>query len=87
MFQNGGWPELAYREIDEEQQKTGQRNMEALARLLEMTTDEWVELYGVWAGDYAKAPAAREERSLPELLDAQFCFKERCLYRIRVCAL
>ena len=84
MFQNGGWPEIEYREIDEEQQKTEQYNKEALVSLLRSLTDEWVELYGIWAGDYAKAPENREEISLSDLLDPRFCFKERCFYNVHV---
>ncbi len=84
MFQNGGWPEIEYREIDEEHEKTEQYNKAALVSLLKSVTDEWVELYGVWAGDYAEAPAKREEVSLAELLDRKFCFKERGFYRVRV---
>ena len=84
IFQNAGWPEIEHREIDEEQQKSEQYNMQALASLLESMADEWVELYGVWAGDYAKAPAIREEVTLAELHHLQFCFKERCFYRVRV---
>lgn len=84
MFQNGGWPEIEYREIDAEQQETEQYNKEALEGLLKSTAEEWVELYGIWAGDYATAPADREEVRVADLLDPQFCFKERCFYRVRV---
>ena len=84
MFQNGGWPEIEYREIDENQQKSEQYNKQALVSLLASVTDDWVELYGVWAGDYATAPANREEVSLARLLDQQFRFKERGFYRVNL---
>lgn len=84
MFQNGGWPEIEYREIDEEQQESEQYNRKALVTLLTSLADEWVEIYGVWAGDYAPAPTNREEVSLADLLDPQFCFKERGFYRVHL---
>ena len=84
MFQNGGWPEIEYAEKDEEQQTSEQFNREALVRLLRTVKDDSVELYGVWAGDYANTPAVCEELSLDDLLDSHFCFKERGFYSVRL---
>lgn len=84
MFQNGGWPEIEYSEKDEEQQKSEQFNREALVGLLRTLKEDWIELYGVWAGDYSQAPAAREEISLQDLRDSNFCFKQRGFYKVRL---
>jgi hypothetical protein len=84
MFQNGGWPEIEYRLTDEEQHESEQFNREGLVNLLRTLKEEWIELYGVWAGDYTAAPEAREEISLQGLLDARFCFKERGFYKVHL---
>jgi hypothetical protein len=84
MFQNGGWPEIEYSEKDEEQQAIEQFNREALVDLLRTLNEGWIELYGVWAGDYVAPPEAREEIPLQGLLDAHFCFKERALYKVHL---
>lgn len=84
MFQNGGWPEIEYCEKDEEQRKSEQCNLESLVALLSALKDEWIELYGVWAGDHAEIPVVHEEISLKDLLDARFCFKERVFYKVRL---
>src|SRR5579862_1898209 len=58
MFQNGGWPEIEFKEppqdeLDREREITERRNCEGLVALLQTTGDEVVELYGVWDGDFA----------------------------------
>jgi len=50
MFQNDEWPQCDYGE----QVNSGRQNIEALARLLKTLKDDSIELYGVWAGDYAR---------------------------------
>lgn len=82
MFQNGGWPEIEYSEKDEEQQTNEQIKREALVNLLRILNEDWIELYGVWAGDYAATPEASEEISLQGLFHPHFCFKERGLYKV-----
>ena len=82
MFQNSGWPEIEYCMKDEEQSNSEQLNREALVKLLKTVNEDWMELYGVWAGDYAKTPEVREEVLLDDLLDSRFCFKERGFYKV-----
>lgn len=84
MYQNGGWPEIEYSEPDEEQQKSEQFNIDGLANLLKSVKDEWVELYGVWAGNYSDPPAIHEEIDVTEIVIPRFRFKERGFYRVRL---
>jgi hypothetical protein len=56
--------------------------MEALVALLRTTGEETVELYGVWDGNFANTPRAREDVSLENLLVADFHFKEGGFYRV-----
>jgi len=80
MFQNDGWPQCDYGEQDNRERQ----NIEALARLLKTLKDDSIELYGVWAGDYATTPKVREDISFAELLDPRFVFKERGFYTVRL---
>jgi hypothetical protein len=83
-FQNGGWPEIEFvSTIKEEKQKTSNRfNQEALVKLLTTINEDWIELYGVWAGDYTETPEAREELFVRDLLEPHFTFKERGFYKV-----
>jgi len=87
MFQNGGWPEIEYKEpphdeLDREREITERQNCEALVALLRTTGEEVIELYGVWDGDFATPPQSIEEIPIARLLDANFCFKEQGFYKI-----
>lgn len=86
-FQNGGWPEIEYREpaqgeLDIARDISDRQNCEALVALLKTTGDKVIELYGVWDGDFAKAPQSTENLPIVRLLDMDFMFKERGFYRI-----
>jgi hypothetical protein len=87
-YQNGGWPEIEYRELvkDEyvERVAIDRLNRERLADLLRATGEKVVELYGVWDGDFAQVPAARESISIEAILDPNFRFKERGFYEVRI---
>jgi hypothetical protein len=50
MFQNGGCPEIEYSEKDEEQLESEQFNRKALFGFLRTIKEDFIELYGVWAG-------------------------------------
>ena len=82
MFQNGGWPEIEYSERDEEQSQSDQFNREALVKLLRTIDEDWIELYGIWAGDCMETPVVREEVFAQNLLDLHFYFKERGFYKV-----
>lgn len=88
MFQSGGWPEIEYQGADETDEPdtarrtSDERNCEALVALLRTTGDEVIELYGVWDGDFAKVPQARESISVDTLLEPGFRFKEQGFYKV-----
>ena len=84
MLQGDAWPEAEghTEEEDEERAASDLFNRQALVELLRSTSEDSVELYGVWAGDYAEAPRKREVISAAELLDGHFRFKERCFYTV-----
>lgn len=84
MYQNGGWPELEWCVRDTEQIAEDDRSRATLGALLRCLDEEKVELYGVWAGDQALAPASREELSIEALLDSSFYLKERGFYTIHL---
>ena len=82
-FQNGEWPWFAEFEV-ESQRESERYNQRALASLLRSSGEESVELYGVWDGDFATPPKAREESSLEALIAPDFRFKELGLYVVRL---
>jgi len=82
--QNGGWPICEDDEMDSEQTASDQFNREALVRLLQSTGEDAIELYGIWAGNYAKEPSIREEISIESILMPEFFFKEQGFYRVRL---
>jgi len=88
-LQNGGWPEIDYRNEDAEKDEldiarefSDRQNCKALVSLLRTTGDEMVELYGVWDGDFAAEPKAQETISIDELLGVNFRFKEQGFYKV-----
>jgi len=88
-LQNGRWPEIEYHdedvekdELDNAREVSDRQNCKALIALLRTTGDEMVELYGVWDGDFAKAPQAQEDISIHGLLDRNFRLKEQGFYKV-----
>jgi hypothetical protein len=71
-------------EVDEDQAESDRVNREGLVHILRGTGEPAIELYGVWDGDFEEAPEAFEEVSLQMLLEAEFQFKERGFYRVRL---
>jgi hypothetical protein len=84
IHQNGGWPIYEDDEMDSDQTASDQLNREALVRLLQSTGEDVIELYGIWAGNYAKEPSIREEISIESILMPEFFFKEQGFYRVRL---
>jgi hypothetical protein len=82
MYQNGGWPAYSDAETDEEHLTSDRFNRESLAALLGSTGETVLELYGVWAGDFAEEPRNREEISLESIRRDSFYFKEGGFYRV-----
>jgi hypothetical protein len=56
----------------------------SLAELLRATGESVIELYGVWAGDFAEEPRIRADTSLDDIVRDDFHFKERGFYRIAI---
>lgn len=84
MFQGGDWPFIEDSEVDEEQSASNRVNREGLVNVLRANGDSAIELYGIWDGDFDKAPEAFEEISLETILKPDFRFKERGFYRVRL---
>jgi hypothetical protein len=85
MFQNGGWPEIEFADSLEsypDRIASERYNRGALVNLLRGAGEEAVELYGVWAGDYAKPPESREVIKLERIVHSDFIFKERGFYKV-----
>jgi hypothetical protein len=79
----GAWP-IFQLEEDAERDAEERDNRKLLVALLQESGERFVELYGIWAGDFAKPPQAVEEISLERILDADFHFKEQGFYRVSV---
>jgi len=82
MRQNGVWPAPLESETDEEGLTSNRFNRDALAALLRGTGEAFVELYGVWAGDFAEEPLIREKIRLESVQSDDFYLKERGFYRV-----
>lgn len=88
IFQSGGWPEIEFNrdaekdELEIAKDASNRQNCAALVALLQTTGDKVVELYGVWDGDFAKVPQARENISVERLLEPGFCLKEQGFYKV-----
>jgi hypothetical protein len=91
MFQSGGWPEIDYKPEPAEKDELGlqreevyRKNCEALVYSLRSSGEYAVELYGVWDGDFSDPPEIIHNISLEDLLQADFCFKERGFYKVQL---
>lgn len=84
LLQDGEWPVDENPETDLEYEETGRLNRQALAYLLNGLDEDFVELYGVWAGQESKPPLFREQISLKRTLDSDFRFRERGFYEVRL---
>lgn len=65
-----------------EQAASDRLNREGLFSLLQATEDSMIELYGIWYGDFAKAPEVHEAISVETILDPGFRFKEGGFYKV-----
>jgi hypothetical protein len=77
MLQNGEIPDDPTQYINPEEAVTHDYNRQALVKLLETGAQGSVEIYGVWAGNYAKAPKRTEQISIDRLRDVRFCLASR----------
>jgi hypothetical protein len=83
-LQNGEWPNFEDDEDDPELTLKDRSNREKLVALLRQTGENVIEFYGVWDGDFAEKPKARETISLELILDDRFMFKEQGFYQIEM---
>jgi hypothetical protein len=85
ILQGEEWPTYFLSLEDNLTKLAGNRfNREALVELLRKTSEKAVELYGVWDGNFAEKPKARETILLERLLDSDFWFKEQGFYTITI---
>jgi hypothetical protein len=91
MMQNGEWPtveieEAEKDEFDKARDISDQHNRDLLVSLLRANGNKTVELYGFWldGNEATKSPQAFENISLDRILESDFCFKERVLYRVHL---
>jgi hypothetical protein len=75
---------LAQQRTDKDRLATENSNRSALVNLFKSTGDPFVEVYGVWDGDFLEGPRASEVITLDQILDSNFYFKERGFYRIEI---
>jgi len=85
ILQGGEWPTY-FLGLEEDATKlaSDRFNREALFDLLEKTGETTVELYGIWDGNFAESPKARESISLGRILDSNFWFKEQGFYAVKI---
>jgi hypothetical protein len=85
ILQGGEWPTY-FLGLEEDVIKLASNrfNREALVDLLKKTDETAIELYGVWDGNFAEPPKARETISLERILDSDFWFKEQGFYTVNL---
>ncbi len=83
-YQQGEWPEEWEANAPDYDPSDTQPNHLALAAFLRShcAGEPFVELFGVWDGDYAKTPKGHLEVQLERLADPKFFFRERVHYRV-----
>jgi hypothetical protein len=84
LLHNGELREFLNAEDDPEQLATYRRNRRALADLLRGHDEKLIEIYGVWAGNEAKAPSRVSQISLNQFLDDAFALGEQVFYRVTI---
>jgi len=86
MFQQGGWSEECL--VDEPGYDTGetQPNHDALAAFLceHFSREPFVELYGLWDGDWELPVEDRREIAVTAITSPQFHFRERGFCRVAI---
>jgi hypothetical protein len=90
IFQNGDWPEIEFHKTEEKDKfgiatdKVHRQNCEALVSLLHSSGEHFVEVYGIWDGEFDVAPQVHEDISIESLQARDFYFKEKGFYRVHV---
>ena len=80
LLQDGKWPNFDLE--DAARVATFGQNRSALVTLLRNTGETAIEIYGLWWGNFAKAPLSREDIPLLRILESDFLFREQVFYRV-----
>jgi hypothetical protein len=71
--------------IVSEEDESSQKNHADLFEFISSNVKQgFVEIFGCWDGDIGEPTKIEQEINLPDLLDENFHFFERGLYRVRV---
>ncbi len=84
MHQNGDWPYWLDPVKDAEEIEQNKKICSKLCEILALADEDWIELYGIWAGNEGKDPLIREEISLGDIRGKLFRFKEGGFHRVRL---
>jgi hypothetical protein len=85
MFQGGGWPEESLADEPDYDPGETQPNHDALVWLLlgkDLSEEPFIELYGLWDGDFDATAEDRQEISVSQIAHPRFHFRERAFYRV-----
>lgn len=69
---------------DAEEIASNRHECEELCDVLAQLDEDYVELYGVWAGNEGKEPLIREEIALADIRRDLFRFKEGGFYTVKI---
>lgn len=81
---SGEWNYWLDPEKDAEEIASNRRECEELCDILAQLNEEYIELYGVWAGNEGKEPMIREDIALEDIRRNLFRFKEGGFYRVKL---
>lgn len=80
----GSWPYYMDPIKDAEDIENNGKICNELCELLALADEDWIELYGIWAGDEGREPLIREEIELSDIRREYFRFKEGGFYRVKL---
>ena len=80
----GNWPYYKDPVKDAEDIESDKNICNELCKILTQADEDWIELYGIWAGNEGCEPLAREEVSLDDIRRELFRFKEGGFYRVKL---
>jgi hypothetical protein len=85
LLDNGQWYATEPEEISISEEQAFKKNHENLYLYINryLSSSSYVEIYVCWEGDLVKSLQLVEEITSNDLLNSDFYFKERTLYRIR----
>ena len=81
---SGEWYYWLDPEKDAEEIASNRQECQELCDVLAQLDEDYIELYGFWAGDEDKEPLVREEITLEDIRRDLFRFKEGGFYQVRL---